>query len=164
MTMKNLLIAGLIVLIGGGGLLWLWPNEARAIRTRLAVIEKAGTKKEGENVLEGQLRAHKIAELFQDPCELQVETVQFKGTYGRHQIQDRIAMIRSSFTRADVTLYDVSIDILAEKRATVQGTLRLLGTRTGEPMADVQEFRAEMLKDEGQWFFTTVALVEVLHR
>lgn len=163
-TVKNMFVAALIALIVGGSAFWLWPNDARAIRSRLAVIEKAGTKKAGEHALEGQLKARKIAELFQDPCQLRVETIKFEGSYSRQQIQDRVAMIRASFTKADVDLYDVGVELSAEKTAMVQGTVRLLGARTGDPMADVQEFRAEMLKDNGQWFFTTVTIVEVLDR
>jgi hypothetical protein len=73
-------------------------------------------------------------------------------------------MVRASFTETKVALHDVVIDLPAKETAVVRGTIRLHGAQTGEPMADVQELRAEMGKHDGRWLFTAVTIVEVLQR
>lgn len=161
---KILVIAGLVALVAGFAVIRLCPSDVRAIRAQLAVIEEAGSKERGEPQVEGLFKAREFAELFNDPCRLTVETVKHEGVYPRRQIQDRIAMVRASFTEAKVALHDVVIDLPAKDAAVVRGTIRLSGAQTGEAMADVQELRAEMGKRDGRWLFTAVTIVEVLER
>jgi hypothetical protein len=161
---KTLVIVGLVTLVAGFSVIRLWPSDIRAIRVQLAVIEEAGSKERGEPQMEGLFKARQLAELFNDPCRLTVETIKHEGVYPRRQIQDRIAMVRASFAVAKVALHDVVIDLSAKDLAVVRATIRLKGTQTGEPMADVQELRAEMGKHDGRWLFTAVTIVEVLER
>lgn len=163
-AIRSLIIVGLIALMAGTAVVWLWPSDVRAIRAQLAVIEKAGSKEPGEQQLEGLVKARQLAELFHDPCRLTVETINHEGVYPRKQIQDRLAMVRASFTEAEVALHDIVIEMPAKDTAVVRGTIRLRGARTGEPMADVQELQAEMGKHDGQWLFTAVTIIEVLNR
>lgn len=163
-NIKTLVIAGLIALVAGFAVVRLWPSDERAIRAQLAVIEEAGSKEQGEQQVEGLLRARQLAELFKDPCRLTVETIKHEGVYPRRQIQDRIAMVRASFTETKVALHDVVIDLPTKDTAVVRGTIRLRGAQTGEPIADVQELRAEMGKHDGRWLFTAVTIIEVLER
>lgn len=163
-NVKTVLIAGLITLVVGFVVVRMWPSDVRAIRAQLAVIEEAGSKERGEQQVEGLVRVRQLAELFNDPCRLTVETIKHEGSYPRRQIQDRIAMVRALFTEVKVALHDVVIEVTAKDTAVVRGTIRLQGARTGEPMADVQELKAEMGKRDGRWLFTAVTIVEVLER
>jgi len=141
--------------------LW-WPNDERAIRNQLALIEQVGTKAEAEPPMEGLVKATRLAALFSDPCRLTVESVQHDGAYPRKQIQERILMARSSFPTLAVSLHDVAIERLDARAAAVRATLRLRGKGTGEPLAAAQELTAELAKVDGQWLFTAVTLVEVV--
>jgi hypothetical protein len=142
-----------------------WPSDERAIRRQLALIEEAGSKAAAEKPIEALFKARQIAELFSDPCLLTVESVQHAGSYARKQIQDRVVMVRAAYLQAKVSLYDVAIDITAEKTAVVRATVRLRGLRAGEAaVADVHELRAEMRPIDGEWLFTSVEIVQVLER
>lgn len=163
-NIRTVCIAGLVVLAAGFVAVRLWPSDVRAIRSQLKVIEAAGSKERGEQQVEGLLRARQLAELFLDPSRLTVESSKHEGVYPRRQIQDRIALVRASFAEAEVALHDVGIEVVAKGTAVVRGTIRLKGARITEPLADVQELRAEMGKFDGRWLFTAVTIVEVLER
>ena|GEM_PF-720789 len=158
-------VAVVIALIAGviAYRLW-WPSDEHAIRKQLALIEKAGSKKEGEQSMEGLVRATQLAALFGEPCRFVMEPVQHDGTYPRKLIQERILLVRSTFANVEVSLHDIAIERIENKTATVRGTLRLRGKSIGDQVADAQEFQTEMAKIDGQWLFTSVTLVEVLQQ
>jgi hypothetical protein len=72
--------------------------------------------------------------------------------------------VRNNYRKVEVRLHDVAIDIGQEGRAVVHCTLRLRGEGKGQPVADVQELRAELRRIKGDWLFTRLTLVEVLER
>lgn len=166
--MVNLKTLVLTILVGVAVVIaWhYWPSDERAIRKQLARIETLGSKEVAEKPLDSLLRARQLAELFTDPCTLQVETGDFSGQYPRKRIQERIALARGFYTRATVSLHDLAIDIpeTTPPTATVRCTLRVKGDGTSQQVADVQEVRAEMRKLKGEWLFAAVTLVEVLQR
>jgi hypothetical protein len=72
--------------------------------------------------------------------------------------------VRNNYRKVEVRLHDVAIEIGQEGAAVVRCTLRLRGEGKGQPVADVQELRAELRKIESDWLFTSLTLVEVLER
>lgn len=141
-----------------------WPGDERAIRKQLALIEQAGSKEPTEQPIQSLIKVRQLAELFHDPCRLEVEAVDYAGDYSRKQIMDHIALARASYARARVSLHDVVVDIPHKSIAVVRCTLRVQGESSGQPVADVQEVRADLRKIEGAWLFTGVRLIEVLER
>lgn len=141
-----------------------WPGDERAIRTQLALIEQAGSKEPAEQPIQSLIKARQLAELFHDPCRLEVEAVDSAGEYSRKQIMDHIALIRASYAKARISLHDVVVDIPQKSIAVVRCTLRVQGEGSGQPVADVQELHADLRKIEGDWLFTGVRLIEVLER
>lgn len=141
-----------------------WPGEERAIRARLAVIEKIGSKAGAEQPLESLSKARQIAGLFNDPSQLVIESVNHVGSYSRQQIQERIVMVRAAYVTATVSLHDLAVGLTGKDTATVHGTIRVRGQGASGPVADVRELRAGMAKIDGQWLMTEVTLVEVLER
>ena len=141
-----------------------WPSEERAIRARLAMIEKIGSKAGAEQPLESLSKARQIAGLFNDPCQLVIESVNHAGSYSRRQIQERIVMVRAAYVTATVSFHDLNIVLAGSDTATVSGTIRVRGQGMSGPVADVRELRAEMAKIDDQWLMTGVTLVEILER
>jgi hypothetical protein len=160
----KVVVVVLIVLVAAVCTFRFWPSDERAIRKQLAVIEESGSKEPAEKSIEALFKAKQIAEIFSDPCRLTVASANHVGEYPRKQIQDRLLMVRSSYTQASVTLHDMTIDISPEKTAVVRCTIRLRGESTGEKVADVHELRAEMRPIDGKWLLTAVEIVEVLER
>ena len=161
---KTILIAVVIALVAGASAWFWWSGDERAIRKQLALITEAGSRAENEPPMEGLVKATQMAALFSDPCQLTVEMAHHEGSYARKQIQERILLVRSWFVQVEVTLHDIAIGRIENKTTTVRGTIRLRGKATGDLVADVQEFKAEMAKIDGKWLFTSVTLVEVLER
>jgi hypothetical protein len=141
-----------------------WPGDERAIRKQLALIEQAGSKEPAEQPIQSLIKARQLAELFHDPCRLEVEAVDSAGEYSRKQIMDHIALIRASYAKARISLHDLVVDIPQKSIAVVRCTLRVQGEGSGQPVADVQELHADLRKIEGDWLFTGVRLIEVLER
>lgn len=164
MNLKKLMLAALVVIMAAIVAVRFWPGDERAIRKQIAVIETLGSKEGDEKSIESLLRARQLANLFTDPCALQVESADFRGEYPRKQIQDRIIMVRGYYTQATVSVHDLNITILEKERATLRCTLRVRGQGKTRPVADVQELAAELRKVEGDWLFASVTLVEVLER
>lgn len=163
-NVKTLVLIISIAILAGYIAIRFWPGDERAIRKQLALIEEAGSKGAAEQPIEALFKAKQIADLFADPCLLTVEAVRYAGSYPRKQIQDRIVMVRAFYAQARVSLHDISIEIAETNTAVVHGTIRLRGEVKGEAIADVHELRAEMKKIDGNWLFTSVAIVEVLER
>ncbi len=160
----KVVVVALIVLVAAVCTFRFWPSDQRAIRKHLAVIEESGSKEPAEKSIEALFKAKQIAELFSDPCRLTVASANHVGEYPRKQIQDRVVMVRASYTQASVALHDMTIDISESNTAVVRGTIRLRGKGRGEAIADVHELRAEMGKIDGKWLLTAVEIVEVLER
>ncbi|ADW18281.1 hypothetical protein Despr_2134 [Desulfobulbus propionicus DSM 2032] len=165
MVNKKTIVLGLLLVVAAVVLVVrLWPSDERAIRKQLALIEEAGSKEASEQPLESLLKAKQLAALFHDPCELIVEAVTYHGLYSRKEIMDRINLVRANYRTARVSLHDVTIAIPGDNNAVVNCTIRLSGEGKGQPVADVQELRAELRKIEGDWLLTHVTLIEVLER
>ncbi len=164
MVSGKVVVVVLIVLVAAVCTFRFWPSDERAIRKQLAVIEESGFKEPTEKSIEALFKAKQIAELFSDPCRLTVTSANHVGEYPRKQIQDRILMVRASYTQASVALHDMTIDISETNTAVVRCTIRLRGEGRGEAIADVHELRAEMGKIDGKWLLTAVEIVEVLER
>jgi hypothetical protein len=163
-SLKYGVIVVLIVIVAGLSVVRFWPSDVRAIRKQLALIETAGAKDSTEKPVEALFKAKQIVELFNDPCHLTVESAGHAGDYLHKQLMERIAMLRAFYSRVNVSLHDLAIEIFPEKTAVVRGTLRLRGDGAGEVIADVHEFRAEMRRVDGKWLFTMVEIVQVLER
>jgi hypothetical protein len=160
------LIALVLAFVLSAGLAgyWYWTGDERAIRRQLALIEEAGAKQGAEQPVEALLKATQIAGLCVDPCRVTVESVQQTVEVPRKLVLDRVAMVRSLYTRLSVSLLDLVVEIPKHMPASVRGAIALKGEIGNESVADVLEFRAEMSKVEGTWLITSVTLTEVLKR
>lgn len=163
-NIKNTVIVLLVVLAVGFIAFRFWPSDERAIRKQLALIEEAGSRDPAEKPVEFLMKSRQIAGLFNDPCELTVEAADYRGVFDRKQIMDRITLVRSSFNRVIVDLYDISIDFPEKQTAAVSLTLRLRSESGSDTIADVHEVAATLRKIEGTWLVTSVRIVEVLER
>jgi len=163
-NLKKLLLAAMAAVMAVMVGLRYWPGDERAIRKQIAKIEALGSKTGDEKPIDSLLRARQLSALFHDPSTLQVESADFSGEYSRKQIQDRIIMVRSFYSKATVSIHDLNINLLDNDQATVLCTLRVKGEGNARPVADVQELEAGLRKIEGNWLFNKVTLVEVLER
>ncbi|MBM9535843.1 hypothetical protein [Desulfobulbus alkaliphilus] len=163
-TTKNAGILLLVLLAVVFALFRLLPSDEKAIRKQLTVFAQNASKKADEKPVEGLRKSRRIADLFNDPCRISVEAVDFTGTFSRQQIMDRILMVRATFNAVTVKLHDISIQVSEENSADVRMTLRLSGQRQDHAVADVQEISATLEKIDGDWLFTSVRVVEVLSR
>jgi hypothetical protein len=159
-----MIVAALIAVVAVVVAVRFWPGDEREIHKKIALIESLASKDADEKPFDSLLRARDLAALFHDPCILQVESADFRGEYSRKHIQDRIVMVRGSFTRVKVSVHDPVIDLPEKNNAKLRCTLRVKGEGNSRPVADVQELQADLHKVEGDWMFTTLTLVEVLER
>ncbi len=164
MNIKTVAVGVVLIALAGVLAFKWWPSDERAIRKQWALIEEVASKPQEEHPVDALVKATRLAGLFSDPCRLTVESVQHSGSYPRKQIQDQIVLVRSFYSRVEVTLHDLGIELHDNNTAVVRGTLRVQGQTKGEAIADAQELRTEMAKIDGQWLLTAVTLVAVLER
>ena len=90
MNLKKLILTAMVALMVVMVGLRYWASDERAIRKQVAKIEALGSKTRDEKPIDALIRARQLADLFHDPCSMQVESADFSGEYSRKQIQDRI--------------------------------------------------------------------------
>ncbi len=161
---KTAIIAVIAAVLAALLIVHYWPGDERAVRKVLAELAETASKSSLERPVQSLLRAKRIADHFADPCHLTIETSGYDDAFSRNQIQDRIVMVRTSFTALTVSLNDISIRFPEKHTANVLLTLRLTGLHGDESYADVQEVEAALHKTDGRWLLTAVRLVAVLER
>ena len=152
--------------------LLLHKSEADRIRARFESLSEQVSKDGAENPLTAAGTAKNIAELFTDPCQMDIPESpygEFSGPYTRKKLRSHVLGARSRFERIHLDLYDMAVFIPEEETARVDLTAYLTGhgagDRSGEPPLEVfQELSCELEKIEGDWYIGKVRTVAVLEK
>lgn len=159
--LKKACIVLLVIIAAGITGIFFWSGDERAIRKQMALIEEVGSKKASEQPVESLVRAQKLARMFQEPCQLTIETSGQNGSFSRREIMERLARVRSFYSQMTVNLHDVTLQFPEKVTAAVRLTLRLSGESNQEKYFDVYDVAARLRKNEGAWLLTSVRMVEV---
>ena len=156
------LAAGLV------GFFIFYQTDAEKIRSRLEELAERVSKDESENELMAAGHAKNIAEIFTDPCVLEIPQTPYRevsGEFSRQDIRAYAMSGRARYERIKLDLYDISIDFPDENTANVRLTARVkTGENDGTPFDEFNELACEFVKIEGDWYIHRVAAVEVLEK
>jgi len=158
---KWILIPLAVVLIAG---LWLMlrPTDERIIRRQFSDIEKLFKKGPDEPPLKSLKKAAGIGAYIADPCRLTLEKTNSEAAYTHKEATDRVILLRSRYTTLDMEIHDLEITLDSDRQAQAVMTVRIIGEAQGLDLADVQEVRAVLEKQEGKWLIAGVTVIEVL--
>ncbi|MFP4225638.1 MAG: nuclear transport factor 2 family protein [Desulfobacterales bacterium] len=156
------LAAGLV------GFFIFYQTDAEKIHSRLDELADRVSKTEPENELMAAGHAKNIAELFTDPCVLEIPHTPYReisGEFSRQDIRAYAMSGRGRYKQIQLNIYDISIDFPDETTANVRLTARVkTGENDGTQFDEFNELACEFVKIEGDWYIHRVAAVEVLER
>ena len=166
---KPLILIAACLALGLIGFFIFYQTDAEKIRSRLADLSERISKTEPENELMAAGHAKKIADMFTDPCVLEIPETPYREVSGKFSRQDIRAYAmsgRARYAQIKLALYDISIDFPDETTADVRLTARVnAGAEgNGRPFDEFYELACQFKKIEGDWYINRVAAVEVLKK
>jgi hypothetical protein len=163
--LKYLLIGLVIVVIGIGVAITLFPSEEKRVKKQFHLLSKWVSKSTEENAFTMLQRMKDIGSLFDAQCELKVPDQSLSGTYTREEISTYAGSARSHVSQLDLKFYDFDIAFPEKGVVKVTLTARLTGrSTTGEQTDDTRELECVLKKIENKWLFSQIEVVEVLKK
>jgi hypothetical protein len=161
---KQIVIVVLVVAAISALVVWLIPNEKKAILKQCARLSELARKNGNESLFVTASQGKSIAQLMTDPCELKGNLHSLGGTYSRQEAATAAAAIRTQFDTMALDLVDITIELPEKDKATVSLTAKLTATGSGESVSEVRELKCTLLKIDGKWLFNTCEAVEVFKK
>jgi hypothetical protein len=161
---KQIVIGVLVVAAFAALVIWLMPDEKKAIRKQFARLSELAGKKGDESLFVTAAQARALAELLTDPCELKGNMHSLGGTYSRQEAATAVAAIRTQFNTMALDLVDLTIELPEKNKAKVTLTAKLNASGSGERVSEVRELDCTLLKQDGKWLFNACQVVEVFQK
>ncbi len=162
---KSLMILLLVLIVGIGSFLYLFPAEEKKIKKQFALLSQWASKDQEENIFSLAQRGKSIGTLFDENCVLQVPPYSIDGGYSREEVTVYAARARSQFSRVNLEFYDLNISFPEEGLAKVTLTGKLTGIlQDKENVNEIRELECVLKKIEGKWLFSEFQVVEVLKK
>jgi hypothetical protein len=164
-TNSKQIVPGILLLVATAALIiWLMPNEKKAIRKQFACLSELARKNEDENLFVTLSKAKLLSELMTDPCELKGNIQPLDGTYSRQEAATAFAAIRAQFDAIALELTDLSIEFPEKGSAAVTLTARFKATGSRDSVSEVRELNCTLVKQDGKWLFNTCQTVDVFQK
>lgn len=150
------------------GFFLLHQSETDKIRGRLKSLSELAGKDAAEGAIAAAANAKKAADLFADPCFLEIPAsphADLSGRFAHQDIRAYILRARSRFQNISLDFHDISISLPAEEIADASLTGHLRAAADSEPPIDVfHELRIQFQKTDGQWLIKKIEAVPVLEK
>lgn len=156
-------LAGLAAL-GFWGWRFLHPGPEQIIRKNLTTLAKLACVPANEGSLAKLANAQKVASYFTIDTQI---TIDMRGRFaatisGRNEVQEKEFASRAALPGLQLELLDVSVSVAPDGQTA---TAHLTGKANlpGESTPQVDEFKAELKKVDGDWLIHRVENVKTLH-
>ena len=113
---KQIVLGVLAVAALSAFVIWLMPDEKKAIRRQFARLSELARKDGNESLFVTASQAKAIAKLMTDPCELKGNLHSLGGTYSRQEAAMAVAGIRTQFDTMALDLVDLTIELPGERQ------------------------------------------------
>lgn len=165
MRIKYLIIAVLVVGIGGLTAIFLFQSEECKVKKQFHLLSEWVSKDPGENTFTMAHKTQKIGTLFAENFELKTEMDSMSGSYTPTEISSYVAQGQLMFSYLSLRFYDFDISFPEKVIAKVILTARLKGRSTsGEDVDEIREVQCILKKIEKRWLFSHVETMEVLKK
>jgi hypothetical protein len=162
---KKIIIGAMILVIGIGVALYLFPSEEKKIKKQFRLLGEWVSKDPGENTFTMAYKIKNIGKLFDQTCEFKVPVYSFSGSYTREEISSYATSGRLSCSQLYLKFYDLVIVFPEKWIAKVALTARLTGKlNVGEYIDETHELESVLKKIEKEWLFSKFEVVEVLKK
>lgn len=162
---KNLLII-LVLIIAGGVIFNIYQqSDEKKIEKRFARLSKLFSKEDLEPALSMARAVKGIGALFAKNCTIESSDRLRSGSYTPEQITSHAASARALFRTMKLKFYDIEITLSGEGKAVTSLTGMLTGIlKREETFNETYEMEVDLVKVEGDWFFSAIRMVEVLKK
>jgi hypothetical protein len=162
---KNIITGTMIVVIGVGVALYLFPSEEKKIKKQFRLLAEWVSKDPGENTLTTAYKIRNIGTLFDKSCEFEIPAYSFSGDYTPDDISGYAAQGRLLSSQLHLKFYDLAITFPENGIAKVTLTARLTGKLSvGDTLDETHELESVLKKTEKKWLFSRFEVVEVLKK
>lgn len=162
--MSNKVIILLAVFICIGGAIFFWPSDEKKIRDNLDSLAEYCSSTEKEPGLETLQKVARAAKLCSSPCTVQIESFKIDHQFSRKEITDRLLMMKKRLPNTVFSFHDTVLAIVADDRAEATTTLRLNGETVDGQFTDAYEIDIIVEKRDGDWLFSSFAVVEFMKK
>ena len=162
---KNLLIL-LVLIIAGGVIFSIYQqSDEQKIEKRFARLSKLFSKEDLEPALAMATKVKGIGALFAKNCIIESSDRLRSGSYTPEQITSHAASARALFRTLKLKFYDIEITLSEEGKTVTSLTGMLSGIlKREETFNETYEMEVDLVKVEGDWFFSAIRMVEVLKK
>ncbi len=157
----------LLILLFAGTLtaFLLLPTEEKRVKRRFALLSKNLTKSVGEDAFMMLRKVKGIGGLFGEGCYFIVPDYPLSGTYTREEISRLALQARAHFSDVTLKFYDMKVYFPEKNSARVNLTARLTGNSVGgERVDETRELLCLLKKQEKDWLFQSIEVIEVLRK
>ena len=143
----------------------IFRSEETVIKRQISSAASVLNKDRAEQTPPILTITRRMHELLSDPCTVTLQKTSFTGRYSPQDIAAYVVQARSSFTGIEVSVHGINITILEPDRAHAGFTVRFRGEQNAQdPVHDIREITATLVKNGGRWRFRDIEEVEILRR
>jgi hypothetical protein len=162
MNTKTVLFLAMLLTLGCA--FYFWPSDEKKISSRLDALADYCSSENSETVIETLQKASLAAKLCTNPCKVQMESLNINRQFGRKEFADRLLMMKKRLPDTRFSFHDTDINIVDDNQADVITTLRLNGKSVNGEFTDAYEINITVMKNDGDWHFSTFTVVEFLKK
>ena len=141
----------------GAVVLWLWPNDERAIRKLLAELGEAVSIHRGQSALGKIAAASGVVDFFTADVTMEIEGVDLRIN-DRNDLREAILAARARLQVLEVKFEDVHVTVDSEARRAVVYTVAL-ANMDGQTNAMGRALKMQLHKPEKSWIISRVESV-----
>ena len=165
MKIKNILIAGLVIIVGAAAAFYLFQSEEKKVKKQFHLLSEWVSKDAGENLITMARKTKSIGTLFAESCVLKSPFESVSGTYTPEEIVSYAARGRIHCSQLSLKFYDIRIRFPEKGLARATLTFKLTGRSTwGESFDETRELECSLKKIDKKWLFSDFEVVEVLRK
>lgn len=156
----------LLALVAAVGI-WIWrtyfPGQEELIRKQLVNLAQTACISPNESNLARIAKAQKLTTFFTTNAEVIVSLPgRLESTFsGRDQLLEAAASARAALSSLKVEFLDPSITLDPDQKSAVV-TVTIRATLPGEGVPEVEEVKAELVRNSREWLIRRAETVKVL--
>ncbi len=160
---KIAIIAGLIVAVIIGTILFILPSDKKKIGKQFDLLEQWVAENPSKEILTMGRWLNEANNLFSKKCDVNTPFDFFNGHFTREEIASYVLQGRAHFTKLKVSFSRINITISPEAIAKVTAMVRINGDlKTGEVVKEVYEIECGLNQEGSRWLFNKLEVTKIL--
>ena len=142
----------------------LLPGDERIIRKNLDSLAKYCSSPSTETAIPALKKVMLAGKLCTDPCRVQVESYNINHDFTKKEFTDHILMLKKMTLNTRFSFHDTVIEFPMDNKAEIASTVRLAGETKDNQFTDAYELNIQAEKSNGDWLFSSFAVIEFMEK